>query len=409
MGLFDITAVLLVLMAGYAFLNERYLHLPIVLGLLLMALLWSLLLLLLGWFEQGGSLVSVFGRLREQTVYDSLLSSLLGLLLFAGALRLNLADLIKQTWFVLTLPIFNVVLSVFLTGTLAWLFLVGLDVDITWQYGLLFGALIAPVDAVVVRGLMKRAGITGELQHRLAGESVLCGGLAIIVFLVLLTLTSTTDTTMLLSEKLLWQIGGSLLLGLLTGLGAYRLLRQLDDYQVEVLILLALVFGLLALAQHWFLYGPLALLSAGLVLGNHGQILAMSEKSRRHLHDFWELIGGLVNAVLLVLLMLEFLVIAPRFEFFLASLAILPAVLLARFIAMGVPVTVMRYFQAQAPGSVQIMTWGGLRGGISIALVLSLPAGIERDVFVMITAVIVIFSVLVQGLTFRSLVRHLGE
>jgi CPA1 family monovalent cation:H+ antiporter len=256
---------------------------------------------------------------------------------------------------------------------------------------------------------MKRAGITGELQHRLAGESVLCGGLAIIVYLVLLTLTSTTDTTMLLSEKLLWQIGGSLLLGLLTGLGAYRLLRQLDDYQVEVLILLALVFGLLALAQHWFLYGPLALLSAGLVLGNHGQILAMSEKSRRHLHDFWELIGGLVNAVLLVLLMLEFLVIAPRFEFFLASLAILPAVLLARFIAMGVPVTVMRYFQAQAPGSVQIMTWGGLRGGISVALVLSLPAGIERDVFVMITAVIIIFSVLVQGLTFRSLVRHLGE
>ena len=199
------------------------------------------------------------------------------------------------------------------------------------------------------------------------------------------------------------------MLGLLTGLGAYRLLRQLDDYQVEVLILLALVFGLLALAQHWLLSGPLALLAAGLVLGNHGRILAMSEKSRRHLHDFWELIGGLVNAVLLILLMLEFLKTGPRFEYFLASLAILPVVLLARFIAVGIPVTVLRYFHAEAPGSAQIMTWGGLRGGISVALVLSLPDSMERDVFVMLTAVIVIFSVLVQGLTFRSLVRHLGD
>ncbi|MFO8023811.1 cation:proton antiporter [Thiohalophilus sp.] len=404
----DIAAVLLVLMAGFAFLNERYLHLPLMLGLVLMALLWSLILALGVWIEPAGPAVQAQVWLQGQAMYEPLVSGLLGLLLFAGALRLNLADLTRQIWIVLALVIPGVGIAVLLIGSLSWIILAGLGITLPWIYGLLFGALIAPTDPVMVRGLLTRARISSELQHRMAGESVLAGGLAVALVLVLMTMVNAPGG-IAITEQIIWQVGGSLLFGLLIGLAAYRLLRHVDHYQVEVLILLALVVGALVLAGHGALSGPLTLLAAGLVLGNHGTLLAMSEKSRRHLHDFWELIGGLVNAVLFVLLALEVMLPGFRMEYLLAALTILPLVLLGRFIAMGLPVTVLRRFRAQTPGSVQIMTWGGLRGGISIALVLSLPAGEAREVLVLVTAVVVLFAVVVQGLTFRSLVRHIGD
>lgn len=404
----DIAAVLLVLMAGFAFLNERYLRLPIMLGLVLMALLWSLALALGVWVEPGGPAVQAQVWLRGHAVYEPLVSGLLGLLLFAGALRLNLADLARQIGVVLALVILGVGVSVLLTGTLSWIILAGLGITLPWLYGLLFGALIAATDPVMVRGLLARVRVAPELQHRMAGESVLGGGLAVVLCVLLMAMV-VAPGGMAIIDRVVWQVGGSLLFGLLIGLAAYRLLRHVDHYQVEVLILLALVVGALVLAGHGALSGPLTLLAAGLVLGNHGTLLAMSEKSRRHLHDFWELIGGLVNAALFVLLALEVMLPGFRMEYLLAALAILPLVLLGRFIAMGLPVTVLRRFRAQAPGSVQIMTWGGLRGGISIALVLSLPAGEAREVLVLVTAVVVLFAVVVQGLTFRSLVRHIGD
>lgn len=408
MDLLDITAVLLVLMAGFAFLNERYFRLPIMLGLLQMALLCSGLLAVLVWLDQGGPALLVPGELRGQAEYELLVRGLLGSLLFAGALRLNLADLVGQLWPIITLVVLGVGLSVLLTGTLSWVIATGLGLSLPWLYGLLFGALIAPTDPVVVRGLLERAGVPAELQSRLAGESILGGGIAVVVFMLLLAMILAPQGTPA-HAPVLWQTGGSLMLGLLPGLAAYRLLRHVDHYQVEVLILLALVAGGFVLAEHWSLSAPLTLLAAGLVLGNHGRLLAMSEKSRRHLQDFWELIGGMANAVLLVLLVLEILLPGLRFEYLLAALAILPVVLLTRFVALALPVTVWRRWRSLAPGSIQLMTWGGLHGGVSIALVLLLPPGVVRDALVPVTAVVVVFSVLVQGLTFRSLVRHLGD
>lgn len=404
----DIAAVLLVLMAGFAFLNERYPRLPLMLGLVLIALLWALALGLGIWVESGGPALQAQVWLRGRALYEPLVSGLLGLLLFAGALRLNLADLARQIGPVLALVILGVGLSVLLAGTLSWIILAGLGISLPWLYGLLFGAIIAPTDPVMVRGLLTRVRVAPELPHRMAGESVLGGGLAVVLFVLLMAIVLAPEG-MTLTEQVLWQVGGSLLFGLLIGLAAFRLLRHVDHYQVEVLILLALVVGALVLTGHGALSGPLTLLAAGLVLGNHGTLLAMSEKSRRHLHDFWELIGGLVNAALFVLLALEVMLPGFRMEYLLAALAILPLVLLSRFIAMGVPVTVLRRFRAQPPGSIQIMTWGGVRGGISIALVLSLPAGEARETLVLVTAVVVLFAVVVQGLTFRSLVRRIGD
>ncbi|MFP3873213.1 MAG: cation:proton antiporter [Thiohalophilus sp.] len=408
MDLLDIAAVLLVLMAGFGYLNQRYLHLPTTLGMLLVALVAALFLALMLGFERGGLAVQVQGWLRQREFHDTLLSALLGLLLFAGALRLNLADLAQQKWLVLSLVLFGVTVSVLLVGTLGWVILAGLGVTLPWLYGLLFGALIAPTDPIVVRGLLARAGVPPTLQTRMAGESVLGGGLAIAVFVVLLA-TVSVPASASPGELLLQQVGGSLLFGLVIGLLAYQLLRRIDHYQIEVLIMLSLVAGGLVVASHWRLSGPLALLIAGLVLGNHGQLLAMSEKSRRHLHDFWELIGALVNAVLLVLLILEIMLAGFRGEYLLAALAILPIVLLARLLGVGLPIAIMRYFRSFSPGTIQLMSWGGLRGGVSIALVLSLPAGMERDTLVVITAAVVVFSVVVQGLTFATLVRRLGE
>lgn len=400
----DIAAVLLVLMAGFGYLNYRYWRLPTTLGMSLMALLLALFLALMLGFERGGLTVQVQGWLRQREFHDTLISALLGLLLFAGALRLNLADLAHQKWLVLSLVLFGVAVSVLLVGTLSWVVLAGLGVTLPWVYGLLFGALIAPTDPIAVRGLLVRAGVTQTLQTRMAGESLLGAGLAIAVFVVLLSPATVSPETLLVQ-----QVGSSLLFGLVIGLLAYQLLRRIDHYQIEVLIMLALVAGGLVLASHWHLSGPLALLVAGLMLGNHGRLLAMSEKSRRHLHDFWELVGGLVNAVLLILMILEMMLAGFHGEYLLAALAILPIVLLARLIGAGLPIAIMRYFWSFTPGTIQLMSWGGIRGGVSIALVLSLPAGMERDSLLVITAAVVIFSVVVQGLTFATLVRRLGE
>jgi len=402
----DIAAVLLVLMAGFGYLNYRYLRLPTTLGMSLVALVLSLFLALMLGFDHGGLTDRVQGWLHQREFHDTLISALLGLLLFAGALRLNLADLAQQKGLVLSLALFGVAVSVLLVGTLSWVILAGLGLTLPWIYGLLFGALIAPTDPIAVRGLLVRGGVTQTLQTRMAGEAVLGGGLAIAVFAVLLVLVPVVASP---GKLLLQQVGGSLLFGLVIGLLAYQLLRRIDHYQIEVLIMLALVAGGLVVASHWHLSGPLALLVAGLMLGNHGQLLAMSEKSRRHLHDFWELVGGLVNAVLLVLLILEMMLAGFRGEYLLAALAILPIVLLARLIGAGLPIAIMRYFRSFSPGTIQLMSWGGIRGGISIALVLSLPAGMERDMLVVITAAVVVFSVVVQGLTFVTLVRRLGE
>lgn len=407
MDLFDIVAMLLVLIAGFAFLNERFFRLPIMLGLVLMALLCSALLLGILFFQHG-KMVTMQAWLPVGRSYDVLVSTLLGLMLFAGALRLNLADMVSQFGLVIVLALLGVGLSVLLVGMLSWLFLAGLGVTVSPVYGLLFGALIAPIDPVIVRGLLTRAGVVPALRDQMVSESVLGAGIAVALAGVLLA-TLLTGGTVSTTHLLLWQVGGGLLFGLIPGLVVYRLLRLIDQYQVESLILLALVAGILVLTLYWQLSTPLALLMAGLVLGNHGRYLAMSAKARRHQQDFWELIGGLVNAVLVVLLALELQRVELRPEYLLAALAILPVVLLTRFMSVGLPITVLRRFRPVPPGTVQFLTWGGLRGGISVALVLLLPPGIHRDALILITAVVIVFAIAVQGLTFRQLVQHHGN
>ncbi len=411
MDFINIAASLITLAAVFSYLNYRYIRLPTTIGIMLIALLLSLGLLLaryLGWSDLE---IRAAAILRSVDFYEALMNGMLSFLLFAGALHINLEDLAKQKWVILLLATVGVVLSTFLVGTLSWLTLTELGLSIPYIYCLLFGALISPTDPIAVMGVLKSVGVSKSLETKIAGESLFNDGVGVVVFLVLLGIAagSQVPTTASVSMLLLQEAGGGLLFGLMIGLLAYAMLRSIDNYQVEVLITLAVVTGGYALASYWHFSGPIAMVVAGLVIGNHGRLFAMSDKTREHLDTFWELIDEILNAILFVLIGLEVLVLSFRGEYLLAAVAIIPVILLVRFVSVGLPITLLRRFRSFSPRVIQIMTWGGLRGGISVALALSLPLGSERDIVVAITYVVVVFSIVVQGLTIGPLVRNSGE
>ncbi len=415
MDLFNILAILLTLTALFSYLNHRYIGLPVTIGVMLIALSMSLLLNLLGSF--GLDLEEQVERMLREVDFDkTLLHGMLSFLLFAGALHINLNDLAERKWSISLLATVGTLLSTFIVGTLAWWVLGWFGIELSYIYCLLFGALISPTDPIAVLGILKHAGAPKSLEIKISGESLFNDGVGVVIFLVILEVATGTHQPSVGHIGLLFTqetVGGGLF-GLALGYLAYQMLKSVDNYQVEVLITLALVAGGYALAGALHLSGPIAMVVAGLLIGNHGRLFAMSEKTRDRLDVFWELVDGILNAVLFVLIGLEVLVLTFTHQYLLASLLMIPLVLLARFIAIGIPVTLLRPFRVFSPGAVRIMTWGGLRGGISVAMALSLPLGPQRDVILAITYVIVIFSIVVQGLTIGRLIkwtmrRHAGQ
>lgn len=415
MDLFDILAILLTLTALFSYLNHRYIGLPVTIGVMLIALSMSLLLNLLGSF--GLDLEEQVERMLREVDFDkTLLHGMLSFLLFAGALHINLNDLAERKWSISLLATVGTLLSTFIVGTLAWWVLGWFGIELSYIYCLVFGALISPTDPIAVLGILKHAGAPKSLEIKISGESLFNDGVGVVIFLVILEVATGAHQPSVGHIGLLFTqetVGGGLF-GLALGYLAYQMLKSVDNYQVEVLITLALVAGGYALSGALHLSGPIAMVVAGLLIGNHGRLFAMSEKTRDRLDVFWELVDGILNAVLFVLIGLEVLVLTFTQQYLLASLLMIPLVLLARFIAIGIPVTLLRPFRVFSPGAVRIMTWGGLRGGISVALALSLPLGPQRDVILAITYVIVIFSIVVQGLTIGRLIkwtmlRHAGQ
>jgi CPA1 family monovalent cation:H+ antiporter len=405
--LFHILALLLTISAVFSYINHRFLKLPTTVGLMLIALLFSLGINLLGPFgieiEQEVALM-----MRSVDFDETLLHGMLGFLLFAGALHVNLNDLAQQRGVIAVLATFGVIGATFIIGILSWwgFGLVGLEIP--FIYCLLFGALISPTDPIAVLGILKQAGVPKSLEIKITGEALFNDGIAVVVFLLFAGIAAGGSEISAASVLGLFaqEAVGGLLFGLATGAGAYWMLKSVDNYQVEVLITLALVTGSYALAEILHLSAPIAIVVAGLLVGNHGRTLAMSERTREHLDTFWELIDEILNAVLFVLIGLEVLILTFREEYLLAGLIAIPIVLLARFITVGVPLRVMRRFRDFSPNAIKLLTWGGLRGGISIALALSLPAGEIRDSLVAVTYLVVVFSILVQGLTLGRLARR---
>ena len=409
MGILNTAALLITLAALFSYLNYRFVRLPNTIGIMIISLVMSLAMLLLGKLGWSDLIFYTNKILRSIDFHETLMKGMLSFLLFAGALHVNLNDLRQQTGVITTLATVGVVISTFMVGGLTWLVLHALNIHLSFIYCLLFGALISPTDPIAVMGILKRARVPKSLETKISGESLFNDGMGVVVFLVLFGLATDggTLTTAGISVLLLQEIVGGIVFGLALGAGVYYLLKDVDNYQLEILLTLALVMGGYALAHELHLSGPLAIVAAGLFIGNHGRVLAMSEKTRAHLDTFWELIDEILNAVLFVLIGLEVLLLAIRTEYFLAALAIIPLVLLARYVSVALPIVIMGRFRRFSPGVVQVMTWGGLRGGISVALALSLPFSSERDIILAITYAVVIFSIIIQGLTISRMVDEI--
>jgi CPA1 family monovalent cation:H+ antiporter len=350
---------------------------------------------------------------QEVEFAPALLQGMLGFLLFAGALHVDLGRLLEQKWIIGLLATGGVLISTVLVGLFTWLGADWVGLEIGLLHCLLFGALIAPTDPIAVLAVLKQAGVPPSVEMKIAGESLFNDGVGVVVFLVLLGLLgasgshggepSPAGVVGLFAQEAI----GGIAFGLGLGWLAYRMLRSVDNYQVEVLLTLALVTGGYALAARLHLSGPLAMVAAGLLVGNRGRVLGMSESTREHLDTFWELIDEGLNAVLFLMIGLEVLVLTFTREFLAAGLVGIPLVLLARFTSVGLMVSLLRLRRSFSPYVIPMLTWGGLRGGISVALALSLPPGPERDLIVAATYVIVAFSILVQGLTIGPLARRL--
>jgi CPA1 family monovalent cation:H+ antiporter len=407
MTVFQIIALLISLTAIFSYLNHRYFKLPATIGVMLIALLVSLGLIGAGhfapWIHESAE-----GLLQQVDFDDTLMQGMLCFLLFAGALHIDLTSLAGRKGVIGTLAVAGVAISLFVFGTLIYFVLGWLGLALGYSWCLLFGALISPTDPVAVIGILKGANVPRRLETQIAVESLFNDGIGVVAFIVLgeIVVTGQQASAGHIGMLFLTEAIGGAAFGFAIGWIAYRLMKSVDDYRVEVMLTLALVMGGYALASAIHASGPIAVVVAGMFIGNHGRRFAMSETTRKNLDAFWELIDEILNALLFVLIGLEILVLAFSRDLLLAGLAAIPAILLARWVSVAFPVAVLRRWYSFIPGAVTIMTWGGLRGGISVALALSLPAGREREVVLAVTYVIVIFSILAQGLTLDRVVRR---
>lgn len=339
------------------------------------------------------------------------MQGMLSLLLFAGALHVDLSELKAYRWQVGALAVVSTLLSTLAVGYGSWLALPWVGLDLPLIYCLLFGALISPTDPIAVMGILKTAGAPKNLELVIAGESLFNDGVGVVIFSLLLGMLASgaTPTVEQGLQLLLREAGGGLLFGLVLGYATFRLLHSVDSYEVEVMLTLAAVTGGYALASRLHVSGPLAMVVVGLIVGNGGRKLAMSDTTRHYVDLFWELIDEILNAVLFVLIGMEVLLVTFTANIFVAAVVAMAVTLLARALTVGLPVSMLPGVFKLPKGSGWVLTWGGLRGGISVALALSLPAGAERNTVLALTYCIVVFSIFGQGLTVGRVVRRKVE
>lgn len=410
MSLFELIAILLAVAAVLGYINTRYLRLPTTIGIMVLSLGFSLLLVVIGMFVPS---IEQFAEsiVSQIDFEDVLLDVMLCYLLFAGALHVDLSDLARQKWVIALMATVGVIVSTLLIGTAAYFLLPLFGFETSFLYCLLFGALVSPTDPVAVLGILKKAGVGKSLETKITGESLFNDGVGVVVFLALLSIATGKHefSAAYIGELFAIEVLGGILFGAILGFIGYYLLRKIDNYQVEVLITLAMVTAGYALATHLHLSGPLAMVVAGLMIGNHGRLLAMSDTTRRHLDLFWELVDEILNALLFALIGLELLIVANQFSLqtFLLGLLMIGVALVCRATAVSIPVLVLRPFRSFSNGAIKMLTWGGLRGGISVALALALPEEAGRSLFLKLTYMIVIFSIAVQGLTVGRLYRSI--
>ena len=409
---FFIITILVVLSAVFGYINVRFLKLPNSIGLMLITIVFTFGVFALSYFDS--TLLDAERFIIKQIDFKSvLLDVMLSFLLFAGALHTNFEQLKVQRWPVLVFSTFGVLVSTFLVGASVFLILQLIGLDINFIYCLLFGALISPTDPIAVLGILKKAGVPKKLEAKIVGESLFNDGVGVVIFLTIfqVALLGTGEIEAFDVFKLFGkEVFGGILLGGVLGWVTYRLMKSINDYDIEVIITLAAVMGGTVIAHKWHLSAPLAMVTAGLVVGNDTvRGTAMSEITESYVDKFWELIDILLNTILFVLIGMEILVLTFKTEYILAGLIAVPVVLLCRYLSLLLPISLFKKKLDFVPKTNLIMTWGGLRGGISIALALGLTEAMQRDLFLVITYVVVVFSILVQGLTVGKLVKRFEQ
>jgi len=408
MDIFTIISVLVFLSAIFGYINARFLKLPNSIGLMLITIVFTLAVFAIGYIDD--TLINAERYIITQIDFKSvLLDIMLSFLLFAGALHTNFEQLKVQRWPILVFSTLGVLVSTFLVGTSMYYLLQLLGMQINFIYCLLFGSLISPTDPIAVLGILKKAGAPKKLETKIVGESLFNDGVGVVVFLTIFQLASATEVAVSpldIIELFGVEVIGGLALGLALGWGTYKLMRSIDDYDIEVIITLATVMVGTLIAQKFHLSAPLAMVAAGLVVGNDTvRNSAMSETTETYVDKFWELLDILLNTLLFVLIGMEMLVLTFRTEYIIAGLLAIPLVLLCRYLSLMLPI---KFFEKKldfVPRTNLVMTWGGLRGGISIALALGLSDDMHRDAFLVITYIVVVFSIIGQGLTVEKLIK----
>ena len=408
---FDLLALLLVLAAIFGYLNQRLLGLPLTVGLLLLALSSAVLLIGVGAAFPGLGLKFALRRLLAEFNFPvALLNGFLSFLLFAGALEVDFEELFARKWTILALAIFGTVLSTVLVAAALYALATAFAIGMPPAWCLVFGALISPTDPVAVLLVLRRVGIPQSLQAVIAGESLFNDGIGVVLFSLLLSLATGSagqehGAWAVAAAFLLSAVGGGVL-GLALGYGAFLMIRGVDDYNVELIISLALVTGTYNLAGTLNVSGPVAVVVAGILIGNHGMQRAMSETTRQHLKTFWLLVDDTLNALLFLLIGLEIAAIDLEWHAILATAAMIPVVLMVRWVSVTASALPLNLRLSDRFGSALVLTWGGLRGGISVALALALPASPYKDALLTIAYGIVVFSIVVQGLSLEWVARR---
>ena len=409
MSLFEIGAFLIGLSALFGYINHQYLRAPHTIGLVLIALAASLALVLIESLVPEANIDAlIVGMLGEIDFHDTLMHGMLSFLLFAGALHVDLSALRRRFRTIGFMATAGTLVSTAVIGSCTWFVAGWAGHEVPFVWALVFGALISPTDPVAVLALFKTVPVAPSLKVTLAGESLFNDGVGVVVFTLILgvAIRGGQPSFLHIGELLVVEVLGGAILGLIAGLGCYRAMHRLDELNLQVLITLAAVMVCYAAAIRLDASGPIAMVVAGLVVGNKGLNDLVSERSRDYLQNFWTLLDEILNSVLFLLIGLEVLIIARGgFEYWIGAMVI-PIALAGRWLSVFLSITAMRRWESFPGGALPILTWGGLRGGIAVALALSLPANDYRPFILSITYVVVLFSITVQGLTVSRLIRR---
>jgi monovalent cation:H+ antiporter, CPA1 family len=406
---YNILTILIVLTAAFSYINSRFIRLPATIGIMLISLICSIAILIVGRFYP--KFVDHTAGVIDSLDFETLLMRImLSFLLFAGSIHINFQKLRKEILPIIIYSTVGVLLSTGIIGIAMYYIFQLFAMHVPFIYCLLFGALISPTDPIAVLGILKDAKIPSSLETKISGESLFNDGVGVVVFATILEIATPGSNNISFGEVswlFMKEAGGGILWGLILGYLGYYLLRTIDHYQVEVLITLALVMGGYLFARTVHVSGPLAMVVAGIIVGNKGKREAMSVTTRDYVTKFWELIDEILNAVLFLLIGFEMIVISFTQKTIWIGIVSIIIVLAARFISVFLPTLLLAIRRSFERNLVPILTWGGLRGGISVALALSLPKGEYRNIIVSTTYIIVVFSIIIQGLTIGKLAKKL--